>query len=211
MVRKCFCLQYYRNIRHSLTMYYTSISTLLTFQGSICASPHQSMVDYTGHFMTYLILSFCRLFSSYECSNEKWPTGCGVNFRLYQNMSNFMINYESVSARPPFSIEPTARPLYFILIQPKRLHFCVKIKLKDSCRWKYEYTQGEKHLASCVTISTLSLRINEHPYWIKLCYVQSTDTCAQIYCVKYHFIQLNNKWAILKKMCFVNWRFRSFV
>ena len=118
------------------------------------------------------------------------------------------------SQRDPFSMEPTARSLYFILIRPKRWHFCDKIKLADSCRWKYKYSQGEKHLASCVTcktgINTLSLRINEHPYWIKLCFVQSTDTCAQIYCVKYHFKQFNNKWAILK-MCFVNWRFRSFV
>ena len=84
----------------------------------------------------------------------------------------------------PFSIEPTAWPLFFILLQPKRWYFCDKIKLLDSWRWKYEYTQVEKHLASCDTcktgISTLSLRINEHPYWIKLCYVLSTDTCAQI-------------------------------
>ena len=36
----------------------------------------------------------------------------------------------------PFSIEPTARHLYFILIQPKRWHFCDKIKMSDSCRWK---------------------------------------------------------------------------
>ena len=34
----------------------------------------------------------------------------------------------------PISIEPTARPLYFILIQPKRCYFCDKIKLSDSCR-----------------------------------------------------------------------------
>ena len=46
-----------------------------------------------------------------------------------------------------FSIEPTARPLYFILIQPKRWHFRDKIKLSDSCPWKYEYTHGEQHLA----------------------------------------------------------------
>ena len=115
----------------------------------------------------------------------------------------------------PFSIEPTARPLYFILIQPKRWHFCDKIKLSDNSRWKYEYTQGEKHLASCATcktgISTLSLRINAHPYWINFCCVQSTATCAQIYCVKYHFKQFNNKWAINWKICFVKWRFRSFV
>ena len=55
---------------------------------------------------TYVILSFCRFFSSYECKNEKWPTGCGVNVRLYQNMSNFMINYESVSVRPRFRLNP---------------------------------------------------------------------------------------------------------
>ena len=101
-----------------------------------------------------------------------------------------------------FSIKPTARPHYFILLQPKRWHFCDKIKLSDSWRWKYEYTQGEKHLAPCGTcktgIFTLSLRIHENPYWIKLCYVQSTDTCAQIYCVKYHFKQFNNKWSIFK-------------
>ena len=69
--------------------------------------------------------------------------------------------------------------------------FLNKIKLSDSCRWKYEYTQGEKQLVLCATckigISTLSLRINEHPYWIKLCYVLSTDTCAQTYSAKYHF------------------------
>ena len=81
----------------------------------------------------------------------------------------------------PFSIEPTARPLYFLLIQPKRWYFCDEIKFFDSCRWKNEYTHGEKHLASCATcktgFSTLSLCIDEHPYWITLCYVQSMDTC----------------------------------
>ena len=48
-------------------------------------------------------------------------------------------------------------------------------------------------------ISTLSLRITEHPYWIKLRYVQLMHTCVQIYCGKYHFKQFNNKWVILKK------------
>ena len=107
----------------------------------------------------------------------------------------------------PISIGPTAQPLYFILIKPKRWHFCDKIKLSYSCRWKYEYTQCEKHYASCATcktgISTLSLRINEYHYWIKFCYVQLKDTCAQIYCVKYHIKQFNNKWAILKKCVLV--------
>ena len=104
------------------------------------------MVAYTGHFMTFVILSFCQFFSSYECKNEKRPTGCGVNFRLYQNMSNFMINYESVLARHLFWLKPEPDPstLYFI---PKRWHFCDKLKLSDSCRWKYEYTHGNKHLA----------------------------------------------------------------
>ena len=197
---KCFCLQNYWNIRHPLTEYCTSISTLPTFQCSICASPQQSMVDYIGHFMTHVKLSFCRFFSSYECKNEKWPTCCGVNFRLYQNMSNFMINYESVSARPQFRLNPQPDPY-----NPNVGMFCDKIKLSDSCRWKYEYTHGDQHLAlilcaTCKTgISTLSLRINEHPYWIKLRYVQSTHTCVQIYCGKYHFKQFNNKWVILKK------------
>ena len=35
----------------------------INLQCSVCASPHQSMVDYTGYFMTYVILSFCRCFS----------------------------------------------------------------------------------------------------------------------------------------------------
>ena len=34
----------------------------------------------------------------------------------------------------PFSIEPTARPVYFILIQPKHWLLCDKFNLSDSCR-----------------------------------------------------------------------------
>ena len=147
MVMKCFCLQYYSNIRHPLTVYCTSISTLPTFQCSICALPHQSMVDYTGHFMTYVILSFCRFFSSYECK-KKYDrqvvilklSSLSKHVKLYYKL---WISFSEV----PFSIEPTAWPLYFILIQPKRWRLCDKIKLSDSCRWKYEYTHGEKHLA----------------------------------------------------------------
>ena len=118
MVMKCFCLQYYWNIRQLLTVYCTPILTHPTFQCSICASPHESMVDYTGHFRTYKILSFCRFLSSYmyECKNEEWPTYmyCGVNFRLYHNMSNFMINYKSVSERPRFrlNLQPDPSTLY---------------------------------------------------------------------------------------------------
>ena len=33
---------------------------------------------------------------------QKLLTGCGVNVQLYQNMSNLLINYDSVSARPRF-------------------------------------------------------------------------------------------------------------
>ena len=130
MVMRCVCIQYYWNIHHPLTVYCTSISTLPTFQCSICASPHQGMVDYTGHFMTYVILSFCRFFSSYECKNEKWPTCCGVNFRLYQNMSNFIINYESVSARPLFWLNPQPDPSTLYSYNPNVGIFVIK----SSCR-----------------------------------------------------------------------------
>ena len=161
------------------------------------------MVDYTGHFMTYVIFSFCRFFLVIRV--QKWKMTDRLWCKL-SALSKHVKRYDKLLislSEAPSSIEPTARPLYFALIQPKRWYFCDKIKLSDSCQWKYEYTQGEKHLASCATcktsISTLSLRINEHPYWIKLCYVQSTDTCAEMYCVKYHFKQFNNKWATLKK------------
>ena len=188
---KWFCLQYYWNIRHPLTVHCTSISKLPTFQCSICTSPNQSMVEYTGHFMVYVVLSFCRFFLWYECKNKKWRTGCGVNVRLYQNMSNFLINHESVSTRPRFRLNPQADPSFLYSYNPNVGIFCDKIKLSDGFLWKYEYTQGEKHLVSCATcktgISAPSLRINEHPYWIKICYGLSTDTCAQIYYAKYHF------------------------
>ena len=179
-----FCRQNYWNIRHPLSVYCTSISTLPTFQCSICASPHQSMVDYTGHFLAYAILSFCRFFSSYECKNDKLPTGCGVSCQLYQKMPKLVINYELVSARPLFRLNPQPQPLYFILIRPKRCYFCDKINCPIVADKNASIHTAKKHLASCATcktgISTLSLRINEHPYWIKLCYVQSTDTGAQI-------------------------------
>ena len=144
MVMKCFCLQYYLNIRHPLRMYCTSISTLPTFQCSICASPHQSMVDYTGHFMTYVIFSFCRFFLVIRV--QKWKMTDRLWCKL-PALSKHAKPYDKLWISPskaPISIEPTARPLYFILIQPKRCYFCDKIKLSDSCRWKYEYTQGEK-------------------------------------------------------------------
>ena len=134
MYNDTIAFHFHTNAKILLTVHCTSISTLLTFQCSICASPHQNMVYYTGHFKTYVILSFCRFFSSYECKNEKWPTCCGVYFRLYQNMSNFMINYESVSVRPLFQFNPQPDSSTFLLIQPKYWHFCDEIKLLDSCR-----------------------------------------------------------------------------
>ena len=120
------CLQYYWNTLHPLNVYCTSISAHPTFQCIICALPHQSIVDYTGHFITYVILSFCRFFSSYECKNEKWPTGCGVNFRLYQNMSNFMIDYDSVSVRPNFWLNPQPDPSTLYSYNPNVGIFVIK-------------------------------------------------------------------------------------
>ena len=179
---KCFCVQYYWNIRHPLTVYCTSISTLPTFQCSICASPHQSMVDNSGHLLTYVILSFCLFFLVIRVQKWKMTDRLLCNISALSKHAKLYDKLWISLSEVPFSIEPTVPPLYFILIQPKHWHFCDKIKLSDSCWRKYEYTQGKKHLASCATcktsISTLSLRINEHPYWIKLCNVQSTDTCA---------------------------------
>ena len=108
------------------SVYCTSILTLPTFQCSICASPHQSMVDYTGHFLTYAILSFCRLFSSYECKNEKLPTGCGVSCRLYQNMPKLVINYELVSERPLFRLNPQPDPSTLYSYNPNVVIFVIK-------------------------------------------------------------------------------------
>ena len=97
--------------------------------------------------MKYVKLSLCQFFSSNECKNEKltdmlWCklSALSKHVKLYDKL------WISLSEAPS-SIEPTARPPYLILIQPKRWHFCDKIKLSDSCRWKYEYTHGEKHLA----------------------------------------------------------------
>ena len=84
------------------------------------------LVDYTGHFLTYVKLSFCRFFSSYECKNEKRPICCGVNFRLYQNMSNFMINYESVSARPHFRLNAQPDPSTLYSYNPNVGIFVIK-------------------------------------------------------------------------------------
>ena len=52
---------------------------------------------YGGLYRTFYDIRNSQFLSGFlviECKNEKRPTGCGVNFQLYQNMSNFMINYE---------------------------------------------------------------------------------------------------------------------
>ena len=147
MMMKCFCFQNYWNIRHQLTVYCTSISTLPTFQCSICASPHQSMVDYTGHFITYVKLSFCRFFLVLRVQKWKMTDILGCKLSALSKHVKLYDKFWISLSEAPFPIEPTARPLYFILIQPKRWHFCDKIKLSDSCRWKYENTHGDKHLA----------------------------------------------------------------
>ena len=156
------------NIPHPLTVYCTPISILPLFECSICESAHQSMVDNTGHFMTYVILSILSIFLVIRV--QKWKMTDRLWCKLLA-LSKHVKLYNKlwiILSEAQFLIEPTARPLYFILIQPKRWHFCDTIKLSDSFRWKYGYTQGEKHLASCAScksgINTLWLRINEHPY-----------------------------------------------
>ena len=63
---------------------------------------------YGGLYRTFYVIRNTQIFIRVQ--NEKWPTSCGVNFRLYQNMSNFMINYESVLARPRFRLNPQPDP-----------------------------------------------------------------------------------------------------
>ena len=154
---------------------------------------------YGGQYRTFIDIRYTQFLSIFLVIQvQKWKMTDRLLCKLsaLSKHAKFYDKLWNSLSEVPFSIEPTAWPLYFILIQLKHWHFCDTIKLSDSCRWKYEYTQGKKHLASCATcktsISTLSLRINEHLIWIKLCYVQSTDTCAQIYCVKCHFKQFNN-------------------
>ena len=160
MVMKCFCPQYYWNIRQPLTMYCTSIPTLPTLQCStkvwwtiqdiLWHTLYSDFVDHSRH-------------TSAKMTNRLWCKLSALS-KYVKLFDKLWISLREV----PFSIEPTARLLYFILIQPKRWHFCDIIKFFDCCWWKYEYTQGEKHLASCATCktgsSTLSLRINKHPY-----------------------------------------------
>ena len=147
MVMKCFCLQNYGNIRHRFTVYCTSILTLPTFQCGICISPYKSTVDYTWHFMTYVKLSFLSIFLVIRV--QKWKM-TGLLWWNLSALSKHVKLYDKLwinLSEAPNSIEPTARPLYFIHIQPKRWHFCDQIKLSDSCRRKCEYTHGKKHLA----------------------------------------------------------------
>ena len=83
--------------------------------------------------MTYVILSFVAFSrqTSAEMKNDR-QVGCAVSVRLSKHAKPYDKLRISLS-EAPILIEPTARPLYFILIQPKR-YFCDKIKLSDSCR-----------------------------------------------------------------------------
>ena len=101
----------------------------------------------------------------------------------------------------PISIEPTAWPLYFILKQPKCWHFCDNIKLSDSCRWKYEYTHGEKHLAClCHVQSRYKYSMVMHE-WTSLlnqtliCSIESY-TCSICFVVRYFMsiLVLQSSW-----------------
>ena len=76
--------------------------------------------------MTYVKLSFVDVSRHTSAKKEKWPTFCGVNFRLYQNMSNIMINYESVSARPRFQLNQQADPSTLYSYNPNVDIFVIK-------------------------------------------------------------------------------------
>ena len=104
---------------------------------------------YGGLYRTFYDIrktQFLSIFLVIRVQKWKWPTCCGVLSALSKHVKLYDKLWISLS-EAPFLIKPTARPLYFILIQPKSWHFCDKIKLSESCRWKYEYTHGNKHLA----------------------------------------------------------------
>ena len=113
---------------------------------------HRSQVSLTIQDILWHVLCtvFCRILSSYECKHEN-----NQHFRLYsldyQNMSKFMINYD-LSERELGSTQPNPPP------HPLKTHMTHRlalfdlhdgIKLLDCFRWRYEYTQGKNHFASC--------------------------------------------------------------
>ena len=84
---------------------------------------------YGGLFRTFYDIhesQFLSIFFVIRVQNEKWPTCCGVNFRLYQNMSNFMMNYESVPARPHFRLNPQPNPSTLYSYNPNVGIFVIK-------------------------------------------------------------------------------------
>ena len=70
------------------------------------------MVDYTGHFITCVVVVHSVLSKTIvlQLQKLKQPKFLDVNSRLNQNMSKLMINYESVSTRPCFRLSPVPDP-----------------------------------------------------------------------------------------------------
>ena len=85
---------------------------------------------------------------------QKWT----MTDRLWSKratLSNHVTLYDKLwtsLSKVPFLIDTTARPLYFILIQPKRWYFCDKIKLLDSCRWNIRVFTRQKTLSIVLEI-----------------------------------------------------------
>ena len=77
---------------------------------------------YGGLYRTFYDIrntQFLSIFSSTSAKMKNVPTGCGVNFLLYQNMTNLVINYEPVSARPRFRLNPQPDPFTLNSYNPK--------------------------------------------------------------------------------------------
>ena len=108
-----FCLQYYWNTRHPFnSVLNINLDTFDVQMQHLCITAPK----YGGLYWTFYDIRNTQFLSILFVIRvqkwKKWPTGSGVNFRLYQNMSNFMINYESVSARLRFWTQsPT--PLFY--------------------------------------------------------------------------------------------------
>ena len=83
--------------------------------------------------MTYVILSFVDSFRHTSAKMKNDRQFVVLTFDSYQNMSNFMINYESVSARPRFRLNPEPNPFTLYSYNPNFGIFVIKKKLLDSC------------------------------------------------------------------------------
>ena len=139
----------YNIIVTSITHYLCTAQQSRHFQRSNAAFVHHR----TKVWWTIQDILWRTLYSVFVIRVQKWKMTNRLRCKLSalsKHVKLFDKLWISLS-EAPFSIEPTAGPLFFMLIQTKRWHFCDKIKLSDSCRWKYEYTQGEKHLVLCAT------------------------------------------------------------